>query len=335
MSNQDVKNSPSCWVVTDGKAGMETQCLGLAEALGFRDSLNAQVKRISLGKPWRWLPPLAVLKPLSRLTAKGDFLAPPWPDVLIVSGRKAVAPALAVRREAAGKTFTIQIQNPAVDPSRFDVVVAPAHDGLEGDNVLSTLGALGRVTPERLAQEARHFAVRYSHLPHPRIAVLIGGNNRAYRLTAAAMTRFSQTLAALARRDGAGLMVTPSRRTGARNEAVLRAALAEVPAEIWNGEDSNPYFGLLGLADHIVVTADSVNMISEAAGSGKPVYILALEGGSKKFTRFHQTMIERGIARPFDGKLAEWRYTPLNETARVATLIRERLVKRGFPLPSK
>jgi hypothetical protein len=86
---------------------------------------------------------------------------------------------------------------------------------------------------------------------------------------------------------------------------------------------------------HIVVTADSVNMISEAAGSGKPVYILALEGGSKKFTRFHRTMIERGIARPFDGKLAEWRYTPLNETARVATLIRERLVKRGFPLPSK
>ena len=335
MSNQDVKNLLSCWVVTDGKAGMETQCLGLAEALGFHDGLNAQVKRISLGKPWRWLPPLAVVNPLSRLTAKGEFLAPPWPDILIASGRKAVAPALAVRRESAGKTFTIQIQNPAVDPRRFDVVVAPAHDGLEGDNVLSTLGALGRVTPERLAQEARHFAARYSHLPHPRIAVLIGGNNRAYRLTAAAMTRFSEALAALARRDGAGLMVTPSRRTGARNEAVLRAALVKVPAEIWDGEGSNPYFGLLGLADHIVVTADSVNMISEAASSGKPVYILALEGGSKKFTRFHQTMIERGIARPFDGKLAEWRYTPLNETARVADLIRERLAKRGFPLPSK
>src|SRR5690606_828770 len=119
-----------CWVVTDGKAGMESQCLGLAEALG----LSPEVKKIAPRAPWRWLPPQAWVAPLAALGSKADRLLPPWPDLIIATGRQTVAPALAVKRASGGATFLAQIQNPGVDPARFDLVIAPEHDGLAGDN---------------------------------------------------------------------------------------------------------------------------------------------------------------------------------------------------------
>ncbi|HMB75850.1 MAG TPA: mitochondrial fission ELM1 family protein [Kiloniellaceae bacterium] len=329
MAMENDETAPRCWVLTDGKAGMETQCLGLAEALG----LAPEIKRISMGKPWRWLPPQAVIRPLTRLTAKGDGLAPPWPDLLIASGRKSVAPAIAIRKAAGGRCFTVQIQNPAVDLKNFDMVVTPLHDGLSGDNVVTTLGAMGRVTPALLAAAADRFAPRYRHLPRPRVAVLVGGSNGAYRLTPEIATALARSLADLARREGAGLMVTASRRTGGRNERILHDGLAAVAADLWDGSGENPYFGILGLADHIVVTADSVNMVSEAAASGKPVHVVALEGGSRKFDRFHDAMAAKGITRAFDGRLATWAYPPLCETARVAALVRARLAARPSLAP--
>ncbi len=300
---------------------MEVQCLGLAEALG----LAPQVKRISVTKPWRWLPPGLIRQPLNTLGPKGDRLAPPWPDLLISSGRQAVAPALAIRRQAAGRTFAVHVQNPGVPADCFDLVVTPEHDRLRAANVLTTRGALGQVTPARLQAAAARFAPRYAALPCPRVAVLIGGDNKVYRMTAGITRKLTEGLARLARDQGAGLMVTPSRRTGPRNEAILRAGLEGLPADIWDGTGENPYYGLLGLADALVVTGDSVNMVSEAAGTGKPVYTVALEGRSAKFERFHDALQSAGITRPFTGALENWSYEPLAETPRVAAEIRQRL----------
>lgn len=313
----------TCWVVSDGKAGMEIQCLGLAEALG----LNPDVKRISVGKPWRWLPAPLIRDALATLGPKGDRLAPPWPDLWIASGRQTVPLTRDLRRLSGGKTFTVQIQNPAIDPALFDLIVTPEHDRLRGDNVLTTRGSLGRVTAERLAAEAAAFAPRYAHLPARRVAVLIGGDNKVFRLDGRTMTRLTQQLAALAR-EGWGLMVTPSRRTGPRNEEILRRGLEGLPAAIWDGQGANPYFGILGLADHVVVTGDSVNMVSEAASTGKPVHVVHLQGRSPKFTRFHEALVAAGITRPFTGALEVWSYPPLDETRRVAGEIRRRLVPR-------
>ncbi len=306
---------------------MEVQCLGLAEAMELE--LEPEVKRIDFRPPWSWLPPQLIPDPLGHLAADADVLKAPWPALLISSGRKSVAPAMAIRRKAAGATFVVQIQNPAVDPAHFDLVLAPAHDGVKGDNVFETRGALGRVTPERLAAAAEKFATRFAHLPRPRIAVLIGGNNRAYRLTETIAKRLMQDLAAISQRDGASVMVTASRRTSPGVKALLRQGLAEATAEIWEGEGENPYIGMLALADHVVVTGDSVNMISEAAATGRPVHVVKLEGGSSKFDRFHRAMEEAGITRAFTGELDQWNYEPLQEARRAAGEVRRRWPAAG------
>lgn len=313
-----------CWVLSDGAAGAENQCLGLAEAL----DLDPVVKRICPRAPWRWLPPELWANPIAALSGEGDPLQPPWPRVLIASGRKAAAPAMAVRKAARGATFAVQIQDPRVAPGAFDVVVAPEHDGTDGANVIPTLGALTRVTAARLDAARRRFAGLVADLPRPRVAVLVGGRSKAYDLRAATARRLGRELAAMLRRHGAGAMVTTSRRTPPAAAAALRTALADQPAIIWQAgreEGENPYFGFLAHADHIVVTADSVNMASEAATTGKPVHVVEVEGGRGKFHRFHAELRSRGIARPFDGELQDWSYTPLDETARVAEIVRERL----------
>lgn len=111
--------------------------------------------------------------------------------------------------------------------------------------------------------------------------------------------------------------------------AVLRESLAAAPAYIWDGRGDNPYLAFLAAADFLVVTADSVNMVSEAATTGKPVYVVDLKGGSSKFRRFHEGLRKDGVTRPFAGRLEHWTYAPLNDTARVATDIRRRLLERA------
>ena len=328
----------ACWVVTDGKAGMEVQCLGLAEALGF----EPRIKRIQVTRPWRWLPPQWVPDPLGTIAppqggsqggsqsgSQGDPLAPPWPEVLIASGRQAVACSMAIRRASGGRTFTVQIQNPVVDPARFDVVVAPQHDRLTGDNVIETLGGLNRVTEARLSAAAARFGPVFGHLPRPTIAVVLGGSNRVYRFTQAIARRLGEDLARLCRTEGAGLLVTASRRTDPGIMALLRAALNGCAAEIWDGEGENPYLGYLGLADAFVVTGDSVNMVCEAATTGKPVYVVELAGGSAKFARFHRALRQAGATRPFAGRLEHWSYPPLRDTETAAAEIRRRLTARA------
>jgi mitochondrial fission protein ELM1 len=123
------------------------------------------------------------------------------------------------------------------------------------------------------------------------------------------------------------LAITPSRRTATERLALLRRRLEGLPAFIWDGSGDNPYFAMLGVADAIIVTADSVSMVSEAAATGKPVYIVELEGGSRKFARFHQAMRDAGITRPFAGTIETWRYTPPDDTARAAEEIRRRFAE--------
>jgi mitochondrial fission protein ELM1 len=286
--------------------------------------LPPAVKRIRVRRPWRWLPPGLVPYALDIFDPAADALAPPWPDVLITCGRQAVAASLAVRRASQRRTFTVHIQNPTVSLANFDVVVAPRHDRLSGANLIETLGGLSPMTQARLDAAAARFAPDVADLPRPLVAVLVGGHNKVYRLTEDIARRLGRQLAEMSAREGAALLVTPSRRTPPGITAVLRDTLSGAPAVVWNGTGENPYFAYLSLADAIVVTGDSVNMVSEAATTGKPVFVVDLAGGSAKFSRFHETMRAAGVTRPFEGRLERWTYAPLRDTARTAAEIRRR-----------
>ncbi|HUD50321.1 mitochondrial fission ELM1 family protein [Parvibaculum sp.] len=291
-------------------AGFEVQALGICEALG----LTPDIKRVKPGAPHRWIAPWGPAAP-------AEGISPPWPDLLIASGRQSIPYARMIRRKSGGKTFVAVLQDPKVSPAQFDFVWAPAHDRLEGENVLSTLTSPHRLTREKLEAEAARIEPQVAHLPHPRVAVLLGGSNAVYTFSEETAQRVGAQLAGLADHFHAGLMVTPSRRTGTAQSAIIREALKDKPALMWDGTGENPYFGFLGSADAIVVTCDSVNMVGEAASTGKPVYIIELEGGSPKFRRFLDGMYAHGAARPFAGQLESWGYEPLNATHEIAEAI--------------
>jgi mitochondrial fission protein ELM1 len=320
---------PVVWVLHDGKAGMASQALGLAEATGFA----FLEKRLAVRWPWALLPPQLWLRPLRAAGAGGAALEPPWPDLVIACGRNAAMPALAIRRASGGAALAVQIQDPRVGRDEFDLLAIPEHDRRRGPRVLGTRAALHRVTAAKLAAERRRFPALET-LPRPIVGVLIGGSNRAFGLTRERLGEIADSLAALVREGGAGsLVVTPSRRTGAEGVAVLRAGLAGLPSVVWDGTGENPYYAYLAIADALLVTADSVSMVSEAAATGKPVHIVELPGGNAKFARFHASMREAGITRPFAGRLESWSYEPVDDTARagaaVRALVRERRERRA------
>lgn len=308
----------SCWIITDeGKIGTENQCVGLAEALGFSYTL----KRVSAKWPWVHLPASLWVHPLKCLTKS---LMPPWPSLIIGAGRVSAAPVAYIRKIASGKTKVIQILNPYLSLDNYDVVIVPEHDQINGKNVLTTVGALNKLTQDILNQGAHQFEPFFKNLPRPLIVVLIGGSNKAYTLDEAVLETLIDQLKTLIKTQGVGLAITISRRTGEAATQKIRQAFKGLPVFIWEGIGPNPYFGFLAKADFILVTEDSVSMASEACFTGKPVYIVPLKGHSAKFDRFHQSLRDKGYTRLFKGELDLWSSPPLQETQRIAQELKEK-----------
>jgi mitochondrial fission protein ELM1 len=306
------EKKPVLWVITEGMAGTENQCLGVAESLG----LTPVVKRVALRQPWK------TLSPWMGFETAATFVLPltaPWPDILITAGRKAVAAARYIKKQSGGKTFTVHLQDPRVSPRHFDLLAVPFHDRARGDNVIVTDGAPNRITAEQLAAAKEKFEPLFTPLKSPRIAVMIGGNSRTHTLTPDIVMKLCAQLHQL----DAGFMITASRRTGQENLKILRTNLPP-SAFLWDNQGDNPYFGMLAWADHIVVTADSVSMISDAGTTGKPVHVVPLEGRSAKFDTFHAHLRDIGVTRPFTGDLTPWTYPRLNDAGRIADAIRQR-----------
>ncbi|ANP47013.1 mitochondrial fission ELM1 family protein [Candidatus Viadribacter manganicus] len=312
----------SVWIVTDGRAGIEAQALGLAEAIARRAPIAVTTKRIRLRTPWSWLPPGFIPAAQDALTIESDPISAPWPDIFIGCGRASVPFALGVRAWSNAKTFVVQLQDPRVNPREFDVVIPPLHDELEGQNVLPIVGACNRITSERLENAVSQYkSSQLEELPSPRFAILIGGKSKRQDISPARAREISDSLAAVQRETGGTLLATLSRRTSDAARMQFRTWLAPHCAVFYENEGANPYPAILGVADHIFVTADSVNMATEAAATGKPVHILAVDGQLGKLTKFHQSLARRGCARPFNGRLETWSYPPLLETDRAAAAV--------------
>lgn len=311
------------WAVSDGRSGIENQVVGLAEAVARQRPAQIVIKRIGwkgeLGKlPW-WL------NLFPRRGVTGDAFAPPWPDLLIAAGRATLPLTVRMRRWSGGKTFVAQLQDPRTPLNFFDLVAPPNHDRLKGDNVVSIIGSPHRVTAERLKDEYKAFKAAIDPLPHPRAAVLIGGKSKAFELSQERAAAIANQLQMLLEQDGGSILMTFSRRTPARAKALLAARLRDLPGIVWDGEGPNPYFAFLAGADVILVTEDSTNMATEAASTGKPVFILKMDGQSLKFRLFHEELEARGAARPFGGAFHGWSYEPLRETDRLAAEVIARM----------
>ena len=298
------------WAVSDGRAGIEAQALGLAEAIARLRPAHIAIKRIGwksgLGRlPWQLIPPSA---------RTGDSIEPPYPHIWIAAGRATLPLSTRMLKWSEGQTFVVQVQDPRAPLDRFDLVIPPRHDGLTGPNVFPITGAPNRVSPERLSVDLARFHDLLDPLPHPRVAVIVGGRSKAHDLPQDRAVAMGRQIAAAVEAAGGSVMVSFTRRTPAPARAALTAALAHLPGTIWDGTGDNPYFAFLAGADAILVTEDSTNLATDAAATGTPIFTLAMPGHSAKLAHFHLDLRERGIARPFEGALTAKSYPPLTET---------------------
>lgn len=322
-----IKNT-TCWIITEGIAGTENQCLGLAEALGALSPVDITVKRVKLRFPWKQLTPYLRLGNHFALSNKGDEISSPYPDIAICSGRKSIPAALKIKQESKGKTFVVFLQDPKCPTSLFDLVIAGEHDDVKGANVIQTTGALNRITAEKLTSAAMSLKTRLPpEFNAPFLSVLIGGKSRTHDITQSDIRVLANHLDVLSEKYS--ILVTASRRTGEENLAFLKEQFGYNPKiYLWDGTGENPYFGFLGISETILVTSDSISMISDALTAGKPTYIISLRGENKRFDSFYESIIDKGLAKYFDGHVEPWVTSSLLETKRCAEIIYREFVKR-------
>jgi mitochondrial fission protein ELM1 len=303
---------------------MKAQCRGLAEALG----LAYEFKDVRFRFPYTWLPePALIGNPFDMLAADSARVDPPWPDVAITLGSRCAPIGVAMKRRSNGKVVAIHVQRPGVPVEWLDAVVAPWHDQVRGANVIETEAALHHVTPEKLAAAAAEWRGAFAALKRPLAGVILGGSNglRRYRFSDAAVAKLDAHLRALAS-AGVGIALTTSRRTDAHARTKLLATARELGGYAYDTDEGgpNPYLGILAHADVLVVTEDSVSMTSEALATGKPVMVADLDGQSGRIAAFQAEMRRQGRTRKFAGRLETWTYTPPDDTARAAALLKER-----------
>ena len=305
----------TCLIISDGRRGIENQALGLAEAAGRLRPIEIIPHKIDNGAAFKAASPTLQFALKNK---PADYaMNGPLPDIAIGCGRQAIAPLLALKKAAPG-IFTVYVQDPRMDASRFDLVVTPEHDALSGPNVEPMIGSPNRVTEAQISGETLSFAKGLAKLPMPRAAMLIGGDSKTHKLGKAEHKRHMEAAQALLAQDYS-LLITTSRRTP---DWAIEAykKLDSDNDTIWahTGGGPNPYFAFLGGADIILITEDSTNMLTEAASTGKPVFTLPMQGEAGKFEQLYERLAKRCGLSEFTGDPKAVDYEPLGETARIA-----------------
>jgi len=304
----------TAWALTTGEAGMRTQARGLAAAVAD----VVVEKSVAGGLSWSWARPT----PESTIAA-------PWPDVVVSCGRRSAARSIAIGKASGGRTITVHVQDPRGRAELFDLVVAMEHDRIApASNVMKVATALHDLTPKNLAEAGRLWTRRFAALGAPLTGVVIGGDLKGRPFTLDDGRRLLEGLKSLKKQSSGGLAITPSRRTPTSVRTLFEDAFdGDARVYLWNLKGDNPYRGILALSDRLVVTSDSVSMVSEALAAPHPVEIFDL--GFPRHTQFVRRLIDRGLVRRFEGDAAPPRTTgPVNATDEAARVVRALLQAR-------
>ena len=305
-------------LLTQGMHGMISQVEGLAKAL----DIDFTHHTVELNNFWKVIPPK--LTPVSQNVYKKinqeEF------DVIISCGRKSVIPSIHLKNIANKKVFNIHIQDPKVDLNHFDFIVAPEHDAIQGNNVISTKGAIHYLTENEI-NESKDYLNSFIKKDERKIWTLImGGPTKYYDYSTKNMKHIFMTLYELLKKHDFQLVVIPSMRTPIKIIHYARDFFGDNHTVITE-VDKKAYLSSLAIAENIIVTCDSSSMISEAALTGKPIYIASIlpKKNDKRFQKFRNLFRQLNITRNLGEEVEKWNYQKLDETNRVANLIYQKI----------
>ena len=302
-------------LLTEGMHGMISQVEGLAKALDIEFTHH----KVELNSFWKLIPPN--LTPVSKLVFKKidilDF------DIIISCGRKSVIPSIYLKKSSKKKIFNIHIQDPKVSLGNFDLVIAPEHDNLRGKNVITSKGAIHYLTLDEIKNNHNYLADKLNK-NHEYLLLVLGGPNKYYDYEDQNLINIFGIIKKILNKNNLQAIVIPSMRTPKKTINLANEHLGSENLVI-NNVDKKAYLSGLSLAKYIVVTCDSTSMISEAALTGKPIYIADIPAKRKdeRFKKFRDLFSELNITKNLNEKLEIWTYKSLNETTRIAKEIKK------------
>ena len=308
-------------LLTQGMHGMVSQVEGLAKALG----LSYKHQTINLKPFWNLIPPK--FSPISENLIKDKFVCDS--KIIISCGRKSVIPSIALKKRLGKEIFTVHIQNPKVSLKHFDLIVSPEHDNMKGDNVISTTGAIHYLTKKEIKENSNYLGLEKEK--KKLVAFIIGGPNKYYAYSEKIIHQTFNKVKTLFTPDKYRIIVIPSYRTPAK---VIKKAYDtfNFNHHVVKEVDKRAYLSALSISDHIVVTCDSTSMISEAAVTGKPVYIAMMKSikNNYRFQKFYNKLNNLGITKELKDNVETWGYENLNEVDRIAPLIKSKMKSNGI-----
>ena len=304
-------------ILTEGMHGMISQAEGLAKAL----DIEFTHQKVELNSFWKLIPPS--LTPVSNFVFKKINV--PNIDIIISCGRKSVIPSIYLKKYSNKKIFNIHIQDPKVSLSNFDFIIAPEHDNLNGKNVITSKGAIHYLTLEEIKNNHSYLEEKLKKNKDYLLLVL-GGPNKYYDYDDQNLTNIFATIKKILNANNLQAIVIPSIRTPKRSINLADELLGKDNIVITN-IDKKAYLSGLSLAKYIVVTCDSTSMISEAAMTGKPIYIadIPAKKNDQRFKMFRELFSKLNITKNLNEKLEIWNYKSLNETARIAEEIKKQI----------
>ena len=303
-------------LLTQGMHGMISQVEGLAKAL----NLDYKHQTIKLKKFWDYVPPK--FTPISENILSKKFICDA--KVIISCGRKSVIPSITLKKKFGKNILNIHIQDPKVKLSNFDFVVAPVHDGIKGENVLTTKGAIHYLSNQELDDNENYLKSKINDQKKI-VTLIIGGPNKYYDYNDKAIYNIFSKIKKNFLENNYQLIVVPSMRTPQHIIDKAKSYFNEHQIVIPN-VDKKAYLCSLKKADHIIITCDSISMISEAAITGKPIYVAQMTAIKKneRFKIFFNLFISLNIVKELESSVESWTYVKLNETKKIADQIRNK-----------